>query len=135
MIIVDSSFLIAIITPDVRRTFALDVLSARAGELHAPLLLVFEVVHVVSRKFRRGEISLSERNLAISDLESQLTTYDQRPGFERMERIASLAAEQQFSGYDASYLELALRLGAELGTLDGDLARAGRRSGLVVHHA
>lgn len=135
MIVIDSSFLIALITPDRREAFVGATLARSAGALHAPLLLTFEVIHVFSRKFRAGEMSLYERNLAISDLERQLITYDERPGVERLERIASLAEEQRLSGYDATYLELAKRLGAELGTLDGELADAGRRCGLMVHHA
>jgi predicted nucleic acid-binding protein len=41
-------------------------------------------------------------------------------------RIESLTA------YDATYLELALRIGGELATLDDKLAEAARRRGLVV---
>lgn len=135
MIVVDSSFLIALITPDRREAFVKTTLEASAGELHAPLLLPFEVVHVLSRKFQRGEISLSELNLAVSDLERQLIDFDTRPDAEGMIRVATLAASEKLSGYDAAYLDLALRLRAELGTLDGELAEAGRRCGIVVHHA
>jgi predicted nucleic acid-binding protein len=43
-----------------------------------------------------------------------------------------LAAAEGLTVYDAAYLELAMRQGAELATLDGDLARAARRLGLSV---
>jgi len=135
LIVVDSSFLLALITPDRRKRFVKTVMAEAAGDLHAPLLMPFEVLNVLSRKFRAGDVSRLERDVAIADLERQLISYDARPGSQGLERIATFAAEQSLSGYDASYLELAMRLGAALGTLDGELADAGRRCGLVVHHA
>ena len=41
-----------------------------------------------------------------------------------------LARTYKLSAYDASYLELALRLGAPLATLDEDLRRAAEKSGV-----
>jgi predicted nucleic acid-binding protein len=43
-----------------------------------------------------------------------------------------LARAEQLTVYDASYLELALRLDADLATFDRDLAGAARRRGLTV---
>ena len=43
-----------------------------------------------------------------------------------------LAQAEKLTSYDAAYLELALRLEADLATLDADLAEAARRRGLVV---
>jgi predicted nucleic acid-binding protein len=42
----------------------------------------------------------------------------------------SLARRYQLSSYDASYLELALRLGLPLATLDVDLQKAARKTGV-----
>lgn len=41
-----------------------------------------------------------------------------------------LARRYRLSSYDASYLELALRLGRPLATLDADLAKAARKAGV-----
>jgi predicted nucleic acid-binding protein len=41
-----------------------------------------------------------------------------------------LARRYQLSAYDASYLELALRLGLDLATLDEDLQRAAEKTGV-----
>lgn len=105
-----------------------------AGHAHAPLLLDFEVIHVLSRKQRQGVITVGERDSSIRLLRRQLISYDALPDEAALQRIASLADSERLSGYDAAYLELAIRLGADLGTLDGDLAEAGRRCGLTVHH-
>lgn len=47
-------------------------------------------------------------------------------------RTVWLAWKHGLSTYDASYLELAIRIDATLLTLDGDMARAGAREGVVV---
>ena len=44
----------------------------------------------------------------------------------------SLAFSHRLTFYDALYLELALRRGLPLATLDGGLARAARRAGIEV---
>ena len=44
--------------------------------------------------------------------------------------IADLARRYRLSAYDASYLELALRVGLPLATLDADLAKAARKAGV-----
>jgi predicted nucleic acid-binding protein len=43
-----------------------------------------------------------------------------------------LARKYRLSSYDAAYLELAIRLGAELATNDAELARAARKAGVAV---
>jgi predicted nucleic acid-binding protein len=46
--------------------------------------------------------------------------------------ITDLARSERLTAYDAAYLELALRLGLPLATLDRDLAVAARRRGVTV---
>ena len=47
----------------------------------------------------------------------------------RQEQVMALAREHGLTSYDATYLELALRLGATLATFDTKLAEAMRRAG------
>lgn len=49
-----------------------------------------------------------------------------------MPAISALAERRDLTTYDASYVELALRLGTDLVTLDRDLARAAAAEGVVV---
>jgi predicted nucleic acid-binding protein len=49
-----------------------------------------------------------------------------------MQAISALAERRDLTTYDASYVELALRLGTDLVTLDRDLARAAAAEGVVV---
>jgi len=46
--------------------------------------------------------------------------------------VATLARRYKLSAYDATYLELALRAGLPLASLDADLAKAARRAGVPV---
>lgn len=50
-------------------------------------------------------------------------------------RILPIAARHDLSLYDASYVELAVRLDAPLLTLDGKMARAAAQEGVVVEYA
>lgn len=134
MIVLDSSVVIARLTPDRRADFVRALLEPKVGTFNAPQLLAFEVIHVLSRKYRQGDITGAELSRALEGFEDHLIELAPRPDAGALHRIAMLADAQKLSGYDASYLELALRLGAELATLDADLAEAGRRCGVAVHH-
>ncbi|MCO6441660.1 MAG: type II toxin-antitoxin system VapC family toxin [Nitrococcus mobilis] len=50
----------------------------------------------------------------------------------RCDLVLALAREHGLTAYDATYLELALRVGAVLATFDGKLADAMRRAGGTV---
>ena len=50
-----------------------------------------------------------------------------------MRTLSALAERRGLTVYDASYLELALRLGAELITLDRELADGAAAEGVAVH--
>ena len=50
-----------------------------------------------------------------------------------MRSLSALADRRGLTVYDTSYLELAVRLGADLITLDRDLALAASAEGVVVH--
>ena len=47
-------------------------------------------------------------------------------------QILSVARQEQLTEYDAAYLELALREGLPLATLDNELKRAARTSGISL---
>ena len=49
-----------------------------------------------------------------------------------IERLRTLAREYSLSAYDAAYLELALRKGLRLATLDQNLQSAARKAGVRI---
>jgi predicted nucleic acid-binding protein len=48
------------------------------------------------------------------------------------DHILPVARQQSLSGYDAAYLDLALRQGLPLATLDEQLRRAAKTTGVVL---
>jgi len=49
--------------------------------------------------------------------------------------VLPLAREYGLSAYDAAYLDVAVRQGASLATLDGALRQAGRSAGIKIFKA
>jgi predicted nucleic acid-binding protein len=106
------------------------VLQSRGKEgWFVPSLWPLEVANALLVAERRGVIQpeLSEaflRRLAALRIEVDLETMDlAKP------RILDLARQHQLSAYDASYLELALRLGARLASFDRRLMVAADAEG------
>ncbi len=94
----------------------------RDHQWHAPALLGYEMANVCVKKIRRNPARRDElleqhaKSSAIPILEHDV---DQRD-------VLDLAERFNLSAYDASYLWLARRLGAELVTLDEKLERAAK---------
>lgn len=93
---------------------------ASDGDLHAPHLVDLEVLHVLRRLVRRGEVSLDRANDARLDVEAlRLTRYPHAPITDRIWELCN-----NLSAYDASYVALAEVLGIPLVTTDRALAHA-----------
>jgi predicted nucleic acid-binding protein len=60
-----------------------------------------------------------------------IVTDDSLPGRLRGDVLA-LARAERLTAYDAAYLELTVRKGADLATKDAALAKAARRAGVTV---
>ena len=133
MIVLDSSFFLASVLPNRRSGFVASLMRSRAGEFRGPSLLAFEVVSVLSLREQKGASTAAERATALAVFDSQQIDHDPPPDAPTLDRIAALAVRFQLTGYDAAFLELALRHGAELATLDTDLADAATAAGLTVH--
>ena len=54
---------------------------------------------------------------------------------EHVRNILPRAREYRLSAYDAAYLDVALRHGAPLATLDGQLQKAGQKAGIEIFKA
>jgi len=94
--------------------------------LHAPLLTKYEVASALTRSRVRGSLSPEDAAEALAIIDGLGVTFDLAPDNARAIEIA--VELERHSAYDAAYLALAERLGAEVWTLDGPLARnAGSR--------
>jgi len=109
----------------------LDALASR--EALVPSIWPFEVTNVILVAERRRRLSEAEGARFI-ELLNGLPIIVEEPTPDRTFG-AVLACGRQFglSSYDAAYLELAMRAGAELATRDKALRAACRKSGVTVY--
>jgi len=97
-----------------------------------PSLWRLEVANVLFAAERRGRIDRADLERRLNLLSALAITTDTETDSRAWTDTFTLARTQRLTFYDAAYLELAMRHGAELATLDHDLAQAARRMGVPV---
>ena len=136
MIVIDASMALAWVF---ERQQASDV--ARADQLlnscgsqpwWVPALWHLEVANALLVAERRGVIQAHANDLFRNRLRALPITTDATPLPDSEPRIITLARAQGLSSYDASYLELAHRLGASLASFDARLNRAAEAVGVAL---
>ena len=118
--VVDASVLGAVAFGEPRADEAAALLDRAA--LHAPGLLAYEIASIARRKI---VLAPSSRDLIVAALEDALAL-DLTWWEVDQAAVADLALALGITTYDASYLHLARRIGAELVTFDEALASAAR---------
>jgi predicted nucleic acid-binding protein len=105
----------------------------QAGQIaHVPVMWLYEVVSVLAKAERRGWITAEKVRGFLEDLRSLNIRVDEESAGHILRDLHPLAVDLGLSGYDAAYLELAIRKGLPLATLDEDLQKAARKVGLEV---
>lgn len=124
-LVVDSSVAMAWCFED-ERTDAADAVLARIAESGAVAnsLWPLEVLNVLVQAERRQRIDQATRLRLARFLRDLPVAIDDETVARAWDATAALAARFRLSVYDASYLELAQRLGLPLATLDRDLRLA-----------
>src|SRR5258708_89400 len=99
---------------------------------HVPVLWLYEVVSVLAKAQRTASITADKAHGFLEDIRSlDITVDDESPG-RIFGDVHSLAVEHGMSGYDAAYLELGMRKGLPVATLDEDLQKAARAAGVEL---
>ena len=98
----------------------------------APALLPFEVASGVLIGERRGRITVQGQQSFWEMLRQLPIEIEHRPITWLSQQILPLARRHRISAYDASYLELAIRDGLPLATLDGELRNAALSAGVAL---
>jgi|SRR5580704_17552580 predicted nucleic acid-binding protein len=109
------------------------VLDLLAGqhEIIVPTLWPYEVTSVLLGAVRRKRITSAKAREFIADLDSLNILIDE--GTQNVfGRVYFLAERHQLTGYDAAYLELALRKQLPLASLDRDLNEAAATEGVAL---
>jgi predicted nucleic acid-binding protein len=116
--VIDASALAAVIFDEPERD---DVLRSIDGlSLHAPYLLQSEMANITVKKIRRRPDQTDHYLFALNRIQTVEIAYHALEEFE----VPKIALQFGLWAYDASYLWLALHLGASLTTLDKRLAAA-----------
>lgn len=104
----------------------------KAAQAVAPSLLALETANVVARVESRGVVTEADSQRFITLLGRLNIVTDQATAAHALGDTLNLARRYKLSAYDAAYLELALRTGLPLATLDADLAKAATTAGVPI---
>ena len=93
-----------------------------------PNLWHLEACNVVLGAEKRGEITVGESEKFINQLESLPIHVDTMSANQAFSRTINLARTYKLSSHDACYLELAVREGLPIATLDKALRKAAKKA-------
>lgn len=126
-LVIDCSVLLTWFLPDEANEATRPIFNRlTASGAHAPVLLRYEITNVLVNAERRRRISAAFRAGVLVDFQQLPIRYEVPVHRDAMDRVADLAATHRLTGYDASYLALALDLGLPLATFDKEIIAAAR---------
>jgi len=97
-----------------------------------PVHWILEVTNALRMAVRLRRLEPEDPQQILVRIRSQPIEIDPETVERAWSEIPALADAHGLTTYDAAYLELALRLGHPLATLDQDLARAARAAGVAL---
>ena len=129
-IVIDASVALAWCFPDEASEYADAVLVAIENRaVLVPAIWSIEITNALLVGERRKRIRQPEVRRFVELLRGLNIVEDAQPFADTVGNVLPLAREQDLTAYDAAYLDLALRRGAQLATLDITLQKASRATG------
>lgn len=95
-----------------------------------PMTWGLEVANVIAKAEEKALVTEARSGAFLEMLEDIDIEVDSATFAHALSDTLQLARRYKLSAYDASYLELALRLGLPLATLDEDLQKAAKKAGV-----
>jgi predicted nucleic acid-binding protein len=127
--VVDASICAAWLLTDEATDYTAAALQATAAtNVWVPTLWLLEMANLLHNAQRRRRIGAAKRAELAASVDGLRVQVCRDPV--AVAKLDELAAAQGLSAYDACYLELALRRGLPLATLDADLLKAMHRCGV-----
>lgn len=108
---------------------------AEGAEAVVPPLWSFETVNALLQAERRKRLTAAQATVFLEQLESFNIVVDSASLSRVFGWVFLEARQQNLTAYDAAYLELALRRGLPLATLDDNLKRAAKDLGVPMAHS
>ena len=116
-------------------TYAGNVLDAlQHARALVPVIWGLEVANVIARAEGKDLVPEARSAAFLEMLDDVDIEVDSATFTHALSDTLQLARRYKLSAYDASYLELALRLGLPLATLDGNLQSAAKKAGVKKFH-
>jgi predicted nucleic acid-binding protein len=115
--------------------YSQDVLKAAVRKDNQPVVPVtwaIEVSNVIVRAESRSLLTEAQSEAFMEMLDELDVDVDSATFHKALSDTMQLARRYRLSSYDASYLEVALREGLALATLDDDLRKAARKAGVTL---
>lgn len=100
--------------------------------LLVPAIWRLEVANSLNMMVLRKRLTIAGRTKYLDDLDQLPVEIDRETHVRAWPETLALADVHKLTTYDAAYLELALRVGRPLGTLDKDLRKAAKVEGVKV---
>lgn len=134
--VLDNSVAMRWLQPNTKPTdtaYATNVLNVlTTGQALVPSLWALEAANVIAKMESKGLIT-EARSQAFLALLARLNIVDDKATVAHaLGETLNLARRYKLSAYDAAYLELAMRSGLPLATLDADLAAAASAAGVPL---
>lgn len=132
-VVIDASVALAWCFPDEASAYAERVLLALEGRvMRVPALWAVEVSNALLVAERRRRIRPAEIQQFLSLLDGLTITLDSLSLTESVGNLLPLGRVHGLSAYDAAYLDVALRHGTPLASLDRRLCEAAIKSGIEI---
>lgn len=113
--------------------YAANVLDAmKKSTAIVPVTWGLEVANVIARAEAKDLVTEARSGAFLEMLEGVDIEVDAATFVHALSDTLQLARRYKLSSYDASYLELALRSGLPLATLDEDLLKAAKKAGVKI---
>jgi predicted nucleic acid-binding protein len=129
----DASVALAWCFPDEASAYADGVLVALEGTaILVPAVWGLEIANAMLVGERLKRLRAPEIQRFTTLVENLSLVQDAQPVGEQVRNVLPLAREYGLSAYDAAYLELAMRHGLPLATLDRKLQKAAARAGVQI---
>jgi predicted nucleic acid-binding protein len=108
------------------------LIALKESQAVVPSLFALEIANVIAKVESKGALTEADSQRFISLLGQINIVTDQETMKHALGDTLNLARRYKLSVYDAAYLELALRTGLSLSTLDADLAKAATFAGVPI---
>ncbi len=132
--VIDNSIVMSWCFEDEGNSYAEAALeSLETGEAFVPAIWPLEVGNVLLVAEREKRLSHASAVRFLGLLGGLPISVEQEPPDRMLKEILSLAREHELSTYDASYLDLAMRLDLPISTLDTSLLKAARKCEVPVY--